>query len=78
MLTRTHHTKTPTPQEWNKENGNDAEVLFGVEDVFRRDPAARSSGWGVNAGRFGMQFEQWTLAGAPGHPVYCSMPAFIQ
>ncbi|KAF8060288.1 OCH1 [Scenedesmus sp. PABB004] len=56
-------------QEWNAENHNDASALFGVEDVFRRDPRqAGSSGWGVSGGRFGVQFEQWTLAGAPAHP----------
>lgn len=64
-------------QEWNAENANDAEALFGVEDVFRRDPGAGDTGWGVQAGRFGVQFEQWTLAGAPRHPVYCAMPGFI-
>lgn len=64
-------------QEWNRENHNDAEALFGVEDVFARDPGAGSSGWGVSSGRFGVQFEQWTLAGAPHHPVYCNMHGFI-
>jgi hypothetical protein len=65
-------------QEWNQENHNDAEALFGVEDVFRREPNSGSSGWGVSAGRFGIQFEQWTLAGAPHHPVYCKMDNFIR
>lgn len=65
-------------QEWNRENHNDAEALFGVEDVFARDPGAGSSGWGVSSGRFGVQFEQWTLAGAPHHPVYCNMHGFIR
>ncbi|KAF6257069.1 hypothetical protein COO60DRAFT_45476 [Scenedesmus sp. NREL 46B-D3] len=64
-------------QEWNRENHNDAEAMFGVEDVFRRDPGSGSSGWGASRGRFGIQFEQWTLAGAPHHPVYCNMHAFI-
>jgi hypothetical protein len=71
--------RPPLPyQEWNIENHNDGVALFGVEDVFKRDPAAGSSGWGVSSGRFGIQFEQWTLAGAPNHPVYCSMPTFIR
>lgn len=66
-------------QEWNSENAHDASVLLGVEDVFRRDPAAGSgSGWGVRAGRIGVQFQQWTLAGAPHHPVYCSMTDRIE
>ncbi|KAI8474887.1 MAG: hypothetical protein J3K34DRAFT_406116 [Monoraphidium minutum] len=64
-------------QEWNRENGHDAEVFFGVEDVFRRDPIGGHSGWGVNQGRFGVQFEQWALASAPGHPVYCGVPQLI-
>lgn len=29
-------------------------------------------------GRYGIQFEQWTLAGAPDHPVYCNMHSFIR
>lgn len=66
------------PQEWNKENQNDAEAVFGVEDVFKRDPNGGNSGWGVSQGRFGIQFEQWTLAGAPNHPVYCNMHNFIR
>eukprot|EP00775_Hariotina_reticulata_P002194 gene2194-2512_t len=53
------------------------QVMFGVEDVFKRDPLAGGSGWGITAGRFGIQFEQWTLAGAPHHPVYCNMHNFI-
>lgn len=66
-------------QEWGKEHGHDASVLLGVEDVFRRDPAAGAgSGWGVGAGRIGLQFQQWTLAGAPHHPVFCGMPDLIQ
>lgn len=65
-------------QEWNIENGNDADALLGVEDVFRRDPNAGNTGWGVSSGRFGIQFEQWTLAGAPNHPVYCNMNSFIR
>jgi hypothetical protein len=65
-------------QEWNQENHNDAEALFGVEDVFRRDPGSGSSGWGVSQGRFGIQFQQWTLAGVPHHPVYCNMHGFIR
>eukprot|EP00878_Enallax_costatus_P024228 GHUV01025837.1.p1 GENE.GHUV01025837.1~~GHUV01025837.1.p1 ORF type:complete len:299 (+),score=51.38 GHUV01025837.1:56-898(+) len=64
-------------QEWNTENHNDAEALFGVEDVFKRDPNHGDSGWGVSMGRFGIQFEQWTLAGAANHPVYCNMHSFI-
>lgn len=68
----------PTSQEWNRENGHDAEVFFGVEDVFRRDPAGGDAGWGINQGRFGVQFEQWTLASAPGHPVYCDMARLIR
>ncbi|GBF90195.1 alpha-1,6-mannosyltransferase subunit [Raphidocelis subcapitata] len=60
-------------QEWNRENGHDAEVFFGVEDVFRRDPLAGDSGWGQRAGLFGVQFEQWALASAPGHPVHCGV-----
>jgi hypothetical protein len=65
-------------QEWNSENQNDAQVMFGVEDVFKRDPLSGSSGWGVGAGRYGIQFEQWTLAGTPNHPVYCNMHNFIR
>lgn len=67
-------------QEWNSQHGHDAEVLIGVEDVFRRDPSAAgaSTGWGVTSGRFGVQFLQFTLAGAPGHPVFCRMPELIQ
>lgn len=65
-------------QEWNSENHNDAAALFGVEDVFKRDPGSGSTGWGVATGRFGVQFEQWTLAGAPNHPVYCNMHGFIK
>lgn len=65
-------------QEWNRENANDAEAMFGVEDVFKRDPSGGGTGWGVTRGRMGIQFEQWTLAGAPHHPVYCNMPGFIQ
>lgn len=64
-------------QEWNRDNGHDAEVFFGVEDIFRRDPSGGSTGWGINQGRFGVQFEQWTLAAAPGHPVYCNMSKLI-
>jgi hypothetical protein len=74
-----HHT-TPTPtQEWNRENDHDAEAFFGVEDVFKRDPLAPgAAGWGVTSGRFGVQFEQWALASAPGHPVYCDMARLIR
>jgi hypothetical protein len=53
-------------------------VLLGVEDVFRRDPLAGTSGWGVVAGRWGVQYQQWTLAGAKAHPVYCAMPDLIR
>ena len=70
--------RVPPLQEWNTENHNDAEVLFGVEDVFKRDPNHGNSGWGVSMGRFGIQFEQWTLAGAANHPVYCNMHNFIR
>jgi hypothetical protein len=53
-------------------------VLLGVEDVFRRDPLVDGNSWGVNVGRFGVQFEQWTLAGAPHHEVYCRMSKYIR
>jgi mannosyltransferase OCH1-like enzyme len=72
-------------QEWNREASNDAEALFSVEDVFRRGDAAHpvpsdtSSGWGVaGASRYGVQHQQWTLAGAPGHAVFCGMPERIR
>ncbi|KIY98196.1 Initiation-specific alpha-1,6-mannosyltransferase [Monoraphidium neglectum] len=64
-------------QEWNRENGHDAEVFFGVEDIFRRDPSSGGAGWGLDQGRFGVQFEQWVLATAPRHPVYCGVPQLI-
>ena len=53
-------------------------MLLGVEDVFRRDPLVNGNSWGVNVGRFGVQFEQWTLAGAPHHEVYCRMSKYIR
>jgi hypothetical protein len=82
--------KNPTPtkpkqcvrpaQEWNRENEHDAEVLLGVEDVFRRDPLqpGGGSGWGVRRGRWGVQFEQWAMAAAPRQPVFCGMLDLIR
>ena len=64
-------------QEWNGENGHDADVMLGVEDIFRRNPTDNGSSWGIHHGRFGVQFEQWTLAGAANHPVFCKMPDLI-
>ena len=64
-------------QRWNAEGGHDAAAFFGVEDVFRRDPLGGGAGWGVARGRFGVQFEQWALAAAPRHPVFCDMPRLI-
>jgi hypothetical protein len=52
--------------------------MFGVEDVFKRDPAGGGNGWGVTSGRIGVQFQQWTLVGAPNHTVYCNMPELIK
>ena len=80
----TQHGNTTPPthkhnhQEWNREGHHDADVLLGVEDVFRRDPLVDGNSWGVNVGRFGVQFEQWTLAGAPHHEVYCRMSKYIK
>eukprot|EP00877_Chromochloris_zofingiensis_P000526 jgi/Chrzof1/10474/UNPLg00402.t1 len=65
-------------QEWNSEHSHDADVLIGVEDVFRRNPSGPPSSWGVVTGRFGIQFAQWTLAGAPGSKVYCAMADMIR
>jgi hypothetical protein len=65
-------------QEWNQVNANDADVMFGVEDVFKRDAVGGGNGWGVTSGRIGVQFQQWTLIGAPSHPVYCNMPDLIK
>lgn len=65
-------------QEWNQVNANDAEVMFGVEDVFKRDPNGGGNRWGVTLGHIGVQFQQWTLVGAPNHPVHCNMPNLIK
>lgn len=66
-------------QAWNSATGNDASVLIGVEDIFKRNLTATAAGaWGVQSGRIGVQFEQWTLAGAPNHPAFCSMPELVR
>lgn len=78
LFTSPPPSKTTHTQGWNREAGHDADVLLGVEDVFRRDPLAGTSGWGVVAGRWGVQYQQWTLAGAKAHPVYCAMPDLIR
>ncbi len=65
-------------QDWTANSATSADALAGIQDVVQVDTSNADVRESPAHEHIWVQFQHWTLAGAPRHSVHCRVPQLIR